>query len=200
MSHIFRNEYVQREKAPFSQIFRSRINTIVQFGGASLDEQTGEISIVNNTKSGTFLLNYLQRLGLYIANAYLIVLFALEDISQANHVISETKLVNELHQATLQMYRDNLIKEMPSCLKELMETALRRFNAMEVAVIKHYTTPTGSSISFVSCPFNNLGKIEELKLQISELHQYTQHELQVIADRTQQAIKNSLVQHLVAKL
>lgn len=99
------------------------------------------------------------------------------------------------------MYHDNLIKEMPSCLKELMETSLRRFNAMGVANIQTYTTPTGSSISFVSCPFENLNKIEELKLQISEmLHQYTPHELQVIAERTGQAIKNSLVQHLVAKL
>ena len=200
MSHIFRNEYVDREEVPYSQMVRTRIETIAQFGGATFNEQTGKVSIADATKEGKFLLNHLQRMGHYIANAYLIVLYALEDISEANHVISETKLVNELHQATLQMYKDNLIKEMPSCLKELMETALRRFGAMGIAEIKHYTTPAGSSISFISCSFKNLGKIEELKLQISALHEYTPHEQQVIADRTQQAINNSLVQHLVAKL
>ena len=61
-------------------------------------------------------------------DAYLIVLSALEAICEANHVVNETKLVNELHASTIQMYDDNLIKELPSCLKELIETALRRFN------------------------------------------------------------------------
>ena len=178
MGQIFRNEYVDRENTSFGQMLANRIKTIVQFGGATFNEQTGEVSTQQTSKNGKFLVNHLQQMGHYIANAYLIVLYALEDISEANHTINETKLVSELHQATLQMYRDNLIKEMPSCLKELLETSLRRFNAMGVANIQTYTTPTGSSISFVSCPFENINKIEELKLQISEmLHQYTPHEL-----------------------
>jgi hypothetical protein len=104
----------------------------------------------------SFLLNYFNRTSQYVFDAYLIVLSALEAICEANHVVNETKLVNELHASTIQMYDDNLIKELPSCLKELIETALRRFNDIELADIKHYTTSNGSSISFVSCPFSRL--------------------------------------------
>ena len=137
----------------------------------TFNEETGEISIGSDqqTQEGSFLLHYLDRMGHFAGNAYLIVLFALEDICEANHVINETKLINELHQATLQMYYDNIIKEMPSCLKELFQTALRRFDEMDVAEIKGYTTHEGSQMSFVSCPFDRLTKIEELKLKINEL-------------------------------
>ena len=133
-------------------------------------------------------------------NSYLIALFAVEHICEANHVINETRLVHELHVATIQMYDDNVIRDLPSCLTELFVAALRRFNAIEVADIKHYTTLNGSSISFVSCPFSRLSKIEELKGKINELLQFNEHELQVIADRTQQAIKHSIVQHMIAKI
>jgi hypothetical protein len=75
------------------------------------------------------------------------------------------------------MYDDNLIKELPSCLKELIETALRRFNELDLAVIKHYTTFNGSSISFVSCPFSRLDQLEKLKMKINELQQFSPHEL-----------------------
>lgn len=152
------------------------------------------------TTQAGFLLNYFNRVAQYAFDTYLIVLFALEDICEANHVINETRLVQELHTTAIAMYTDNVIKDLPSCLKELIETALRRFDAIKLAVINHYTTQTGSSISFVSCPFDRLGKIQELKLKINQLQQFNEHELQAIADRVEQAIKSSLVQHLVARL
>lgn len=132
----------------------------------------------------SFLLNYFNRTSQYVFDAYLIVLSALEAICEANHVVNETKLINELHVSTIQMYDDNLIKELPSCLKELIETALRRFNDIDLADIKHYTTSNGSSISFVSCPFSRLEQLEKLKMKINELQQFSPHELQVIEDRT----------------
>lgn len=131
-------------------------------------------------------------------DAYLIVLSALEEICEANLVVNETKLVKELHTATIQMYDDNLIKELPSCLKELIETALRRFNDIHLADIKHYTTSNGSSISFVSCPFSRLAQLESLKMKINELQQFSAHSLEVIENRTEKAINNALVQHMIA--
>ncbi len=132
----------------------------------------------------SFLLNYFNRTSQYVFDAYLIVLSALEAICEANHVVNETKLIDELHVSTIQMYDDNLIKELPSCLKELIETALRRFNDIDLADIKHYTTSNGSSISFVSCPFSRLEQLEKLKMKINELQQFSPHELEVIEDRT----------------
>jgi hypothetical protein len=117
----------------------------------------------------SFLLNYFNRTSQYVFDAYLIVLSALSAICEANHVVNETKLINELHVSTIQMYDDNLIKELPSCLKELIETALRRFNDIDLADIKHYKTSNGSSISFVSCPFSRLEQLEKLKMKINEL-------------------------------
>ena len=123
------------------------------------------------------MLKYLSRLSHYAFDAYLIVLFALGDICDGNNVINETKLVDELHQETLSMYNDNIISEMPSCLKGLFINALRRFDAMGVATIERFTTASGSSIAFVSCQFKNLPRIEELKLKINKLLRYDQQKL-----------------------
>ena len=145
---------------------------MVSFKEIVLDETKGEIELVHKQNfEASFLLNYFNRTSQYVFDAYLIVLSALEAICEANHVVNETKLVNELHASTIQMYDDNLIKELPSCLKELIETALRRFNDIELADIKHYTTSNGSSISFVSCPFSRLDELEKLKMKINELQQ-----------------------------
>ena len=98
------------------------------------------------------------------------------------------------------MYEDNVIKQLTTCLKEVIVTALRRFKAMQISDIKHYTTSNGSSISFVSCPYDRFQKLEDFKMMINDLQQFSQTELQVIDDRTNAAIKESLVQHMVAKL
>jgi hypothetical protein len=152
-------------------------------GSITLDEAAGFVEIDKKNNKG-FLLNYFRKIGHYIADTYLIVIFALQDICEANHIINETRLVHELHLTIMEMYNDNIIKELPSCLKELIETALRRFNAIGLAVIKHYTTNNGSSISFVSCPFGMMQKLQELKLKINNLQQFKAHEQQAIADRT----------------
>jgi hypothetical protein len=150
----------------------------VQFKEIVVDETRGEIELIHKQNiEASFLLNYFNRTSQYVFDAYLIVLSALEVICEANHVVNETKLINELHASTIQMYEDNLIKELPSCLKELIETALRRFNELDLAVIKHYTTSNGSSISFVSCPFSRLDQLEKIKMKINELQQFSQHEL-----------------------
>lgn len=150
----------------------------MQFKEIVVDETKGEIELVHKQNiEASFLLNYFIRTSQYVFDAYLIVLSALEAICEANHVVNETKLINELHASTIEMYDDNLIKELPSCLKELIETALRRFNELDLAVIKHYTTSNGSSISFVSCPFSRLDQLEKLKMKINELQQFSPHEL-----------------------
>lgn len=200
ISHIFRNEYIDRELGPFDQRVNHRVQLLAKFDEIAFDEATGAITIPKKKTERHFLLNYFSRMVHYAFDAYLIVLFALEDICEGNLVINESKLVKELHLATLQMYADNVIKELPSCLQELIQTALRRFDAINAAVIERYTTSNGATISFVSCPFERLNHIEELKVTINKLQQFNQYELQVIADRTQEAINNSLIQHMVAKL
>lgn len=115
------------------------------------------------------MLKYFNHLCHFAVDSYLIVLIALEDICEKNLVIGEQKLIHELHVMTIDLYNENLIKQLPSCLKELIGTALWRFNAMELAVINSYTTQNGSTISFVSCPFDRLAKIEALKQRIIEL-------------------------------
>lgn len=121
MGHIFRNEYNDRDPRPQSQLLRDRIDALVQFKEVVFDEKTGAIELVHqNNPERSFLLNYFNRTSQFVFDAYLIVLSALEAICEANLVVNETKLVNELHASIIQMYDDNLIKELPSCLKELL--------------------------------------------------------------------------------
>ena len=91
------------------------------------------------------------------------------------------------------MYEDNLIAELPSCLKKTFETALMRFNEMHLVEIKNYTASDGSLISFISCPFDQLEKLEEMKIMINKLQQFGEHQLKVIDDKTTEAIQNALV-------
>ena len=130
---------------------------MVSFKEIVLDETKGEIELVHKQNfEASFLLNYFNRTSQYVFDAYLIVLSALEAICEANHVVNETKLVNELHASTIQMYDDNLIKELPSCLKELIETALRRFNDIELSDI---VTPDDQDVWLARRDFERLHRL-----------------------------------------
>lgn len=175
MGYIFRDEYIEREPSKsHDQQLHERLKLLARFGEIAVDSQKDEITIQNDKEKVSFFLDYFEGMGHYIGDAYLIVLLALEDICEGNHIINETRLFNELHTTIIAMYNDNLVKQLPSCLRELIETALRRFTAINVAVINQYTTISGSSISFVSCPFERLQKIEELKNKVNELQQFNQ--------------------------
>jgi len=105
------------------------------------------------------------------------VLFALQDICEGNYNLHESKLVTELHNATIKMYEDNLIRELPSCLMEVLETALRRYSTLGLCEIKTYSTSSGSSISFVSVPFDLDQKLESYKRIINNVQQFSTHDL-----------------------
>jgi hypothetical protein len=165
ISHIGHNEYNEGEHQPVAQLIEEKLIILDSFKEISYNIASGEIKVLK--ENGAFLLNYFNRLGHYISDTYLIVLFALQAICETSKVIQESKLVNELHTTIIQLHNHNVIKELPSCLKELIETALRRFAAIELAVINTYTTSNGASISFVSCPFSKLSQLEELKIKIN---------------------------------
>ncbi len=70
----------------------------MQFKEIVVDETRGEIELVHKQNiEASFLLNYFNRTSQYVFDAYLIVLSSLEAICEANHVVNETKLINELH-------------------------------------------------------------------------------------------------------
>lgn len=173
LNHVLRDEYNDRDNQPFDQKLRERVKVLVHFKQVSFNEANGEIAIAQNTS--TFLLTYLNTIGHYIGDAYLIVVIALGVICEANHNINETRVVDELHAAIIRMHEKNMLYDLPSCLKELIETALRRFAAIELAVIKRYTTDQGSMISFVSVPYKRRQNLHELKLKINELQQFPPH-------------------------
>lgn len=47
MGHIFRNEYIDRDPRPQSQLLRDRIDALSQFKEIVFDEKTGVIELVH---------------------------------------------------------------------------------------------------------------------------------------------------------
>lgn len=96
------------------------------------------------------------QLGSHIIDSYLIVLYALEVVIIRKKAVKEVNLLEQIHLAIIEMYNENLIPKLQSCLKVTIKTALHRFVALGMADLHTYLHPNGSRVSYVFS-----GKLED---------------------------------------
>ena len=65
-------------------------------------------------------------------------------------VVKEDNFIEQLHLAIIDMYNENLIPHLQSCLQVTIRTALHRFAAMDKIVRTTYLNQNGSRVSYVS--------------------------------------------------
>ena len=74
--------------------------------------------------------NFMNELGSHILDTYLIVLIAMDGIIQGNLVVKEKNLIECMHFAIIDMYNENMLLSLQSCLQVTIKTALHRFAAL----------------------------------------------------------------------
>jgi len=103
-------------------------------GIVSLDDNM-KIWLVE-TESNIQIMNFFKALVLPLVDTYLIVLLAIERLCGKNTVLKQKKLVKELHIAFKTLYTDKHIPFLHSCLKEIISTAIERFEEAGYLVIR----------------------------------------------------------------
>ena len=125
---------------------------------------------------------------------------ALQEVCSGNHVIKESRLINELHKAVKHMYDEHLVPHLVSCLTDTIRTALHRMVDLKMAEIKNYSTEHSSSISFISSNFDQMKNLEEATQCFIEVQAYSDQEMEQIHQIVEEAVNASLVTHLTARL
>jgi len=93
---------------------------------------------------------FLQALGQNIFDTYLVVLIALDEIIQGNHVVKEKALIEQLHFAIIDMHNENMLPSLQSCLQVTIATALHRFVSLGMIDHQTFRVENGSRITYIS--------------------------------------------------
>ena len=92
-------------------LIKERLEIFEQCKELSVDRKTGIITLnqKESNQKGFSLLKLFGNLLSHIFDTYLIACLALQEVSQGNLVIKESRLVNELHKATQQLYDEQIV-------------------------------------------------------------------------------------------
>ena len=134
-SNSLRSEFLNRDKRGLSESMRHRIDLLKDEKELTIEEfpEVKKTSIKLNPKiiqkqptigqgnvairGATFsMINFFSELCDYIYDTYLIVLIALDNVISSNLVIKEKSLIENLHFAIIDMYNENLVPSLQSCL------------------------------------------------------------------------------------
>ena len=127
-------------------------------------------------KENTFMmLDFFANLIHPLVDTYLIVLTTLELICGRNLVLKNKKLIKELHVTIKRLYQLRIIPALQSSLKEVIETAIERFEQMGFIEIRAYMTKKGSTTLFLQCAAESKPKIHDLWKKL-RLHRSTTRE------------------------
>jgi len=94
--------------------------------GWFLKNENGTYSLPNNAEGIKNYQLFKSLLQTYI-DSYLIVGMTVNGLMETSVIIEQTKLVNELHVGVQEIYYQNGIKFMNSCLIEVLNSAFARF-------------------------------------------------------------------------
>ena len=143
-------------------------------------------------KPFTFI-SYLTEMGMYMIDTYLLVLIAVSEINNANYVIKQENLIQQLHVAIQVMHADSLIQHLQSCIKETILSALSRYVALGILESKSYSGQNGSHTTFLSSPNAVKGKLDAIFEQFVGIYRLSKEELGLWGERISGAVEKSLV-------
>ena len=174
-------QYESVDKTPFEtnqemlDLIKERLEILEQCRQISVDRRTGAISLHPDVSSlkGFSLLRLLDGLLGHVFDTYLIACLALQEVSQGNLVIKESRLVSELHTATQRMYDERIVPQLVSCLRDTFRTAIHRMADLGMATVNIYQTEEKESISYISSSFDSLPKLKEATLLFIEAQGYS---------------------------
>jgi len=157
--HLFDHGITRERTAERVAFFASR-------GLIKVSADQKEISVVNS-ESSLSTINFFKALVLPLIDTYLVVLLAIEQLCGKNIVLKQKNLIKELHLAFKTLYTDGHIPYLHSCLKEIITTAMERFEELGFLEIRSYSSNKGATTNFMSCPTECQEKLNALLKQVS---------------------------------
>jgi len=132
------------------EIVMSYLKLLQNFGEITINE--GVINSKFLTKGKVRQFSYISTFGKmcgYLVDAYQMVVMAVQEICVADLVVREIDLVNELHKAILNMFDENLVRELMSCLHVVISCALSSCYKMGLIQSKSFPSPDGGKSRFI---------------------------------------------------
>jgi len=99
--------------------------------------------------------DFFSNLIVPLVDTYFVTLMAIEQICGKNLVLKQKKFVHELHVCIKRLYQDKVLNHLHSCLNDIIETAVERFEQMGFLEIRAYVKKSGNTTLFMNCPSEN---------------------------------------------
>ena len=123
-----------------------------------LNEDKTEVSISKKDKSSRMLRFFLS-LNQPLVDTYYCVLLTIEHICGKPIVLRLNKLVKELHASIKELYTEETLQYLHSCLMDIIRTSLRRFEDMGLITQRAFVDKKGKKNSFLSSPSEKMSEI-----------------------------------------
>ena len=112
------------------------------------DQQTDTINLKDANASSPVLSLFFKMCQVFM-DTYLLVLMTLEQICGKHIIIKQKMLILELHQSIKHLYTDKILPNLHSCLDEILQTAILRYEQMDYVQVQSYGNKQGSKTNFI---------------------------------------------------
>lgn len=129
-------------------------------------------------------------------------LLAVEQIHRRHIIVKRKKVMTELHTVLKNLFSDKVVPHLHSCLTEIINTALARFEQLELVQVNTYGNKKGSTTSFLQGPPEMEGAMLEMVNYLQSLRPMTREQEERVEDEVKEALFRAMGLHVteMAKL
>lgn len=129
------------------------------------------------------------------------MLLAIEDICGKHVILKRKNLLKELHTAIKELYQQGVFSHLHSCLEELLNTALVRFEELGLCEVSRYGNKQGNATEFVLSHNEMRAKIDETVAILTDLRgEQSAKEIRILDGEIESAVERAQGPVFIAKL
>ena len=181
---LFKNEHFTNYDLSKENLLE-KVDHFVKKGYLKVEDNN--VSIANKKRAFT-LLEFFGNLIHPLIDTYLITLTAIAEMCGKNLVLKNKKLIKEIHVCIKRLHQLKVIPYLHSCLKEIITTALDRFEQIGFISVKGYATKKGSTTLFLQCPAESKPAIDELQQKIRSHRKITREQQNIVFNQVEETI------------
>merc|ERR1711957_23603 len=106
------------------------------------------VEVVDSPQAAKFLEFFIQ-LTQATFDTYLVTLLAIDHMCGKPIVIPAKKLIKEIHASVKELYSRNMLPHLHTCLKDVLRTALRRFDMSGFITMRSFGNKKGNQSTFI---------------------------------------------------
>ena len=157
-----------------------RIQFFVDYNCLSLSEDKQHVANMDNDFARTTM-DFGEQLVVPLIDTYLVVLKVVDQICGKNLVLNKKTLIRELHAAFKTLYmEDETIPYLSSCIKEVIKTAIERYEEAGFLDAQTFASNNGCSTTYISSPAESADKVISLLQSILTQRNWSKDAITVI--------------------